>query len=551
MLGRGVQFPCRIVHPAALHSSEQLLTPRAPPEQRGDTKCKITSCKAAIPSNMLGISQGIYPSSTSLQVSGLSRLQERSWWHITTFVLSQGLTNLPREFSMFLGAGCSSGQGPAAPSAPSFFIPFFSPRVPESSLCVSMSWRCCPCPTSPPWLSSCARCGCHTFTSPKMRLDLGGAESEHELRVAGMIYWGRNDLLAVTTRVVCPGGFLQAGSDAYLHLRKGNGSKSLSPSLLSWFAHPQQHPERLQARTFPPREVPRAGPAPGVLKRSGRAGVAPSSSHAAPGLACAVGCLAFLRASRGRRPLDWLRGPNLAFLGCAWAPARGCAAAGPAPAPPWAGVVGIPQGWGSLELTRPQQERRVPELLRGVRGRCSPVCTSSGVRECPPASGRDGILPGFGNVPLPRVGMRSCRDLGMSPCLGSGWDPAGIWECPPASGRDGILLGFGNVPLPRVGMGSCHRLRATPGTAVLLHRGHCRCCLHHPPSPTPALFGLGIIYFKGVFFPTCHIWQPFPLGDLMFGGDPAGLGCEVAAGPRGWGRGGVTKCPARGQIQPL
>ncbi|XP_031947993.1 uncharacterized protein LOC116435611 [Corvus moneduloides] len=334
---------------------------------------------------------------------------------------------------MFLGAGCSSGQGPAAPSAPSFFIPFFSPRVPESSLCVSMSWRCCPCPTSPPWLSSCARCGCHTFTSPKMRLDLGGAESEHELRVAGMIYWDRNDLLAVTTRVVCPGGFLQAGSDAYLHLRKGNGSKSLSPSLLSWFAHPQQHPERLQARTFPPREVPRAGPAPGVLKRSGRAGVAPSSSHAAPGLACAVGCLAFLRASRGRRPLDWLRGPNLAFLGCAWAPARGCAAAGPAPAPPWAGVVGIPQGWGSLELTRPQQERRVPELLRGVRGRCSPVCTSSGVRECPPASGRDGILPG-------------------------------LWECPPASGRDGIL--------PPTPCDSWHSRAPPQGTLPLL-----------PPSP--------------------------------------------------------------------
>lgn len=75
------------------------------------------------------------------------------------------------------------------PECSQLFHPFFftpSPRV--LPLCVNVL-TLLPYPTSPPWLSSCARCGCHTFTSPKMRLDLGGAEREHELSVSGMIYW--------------------------------------------------------------------------------------------------------------------------------------------------------------------------------------------------------------------------------------------------------------------------------------------------------------------------------------------------------------------------
>lgn len=130
MLGRGVQFPCRIVHPAALHSSEQLLTPRAPPEQRGDTKCRITSCKAAIPSDLLGISQGIYPSSTSLQVSGEELVAHHHFCVVPgTDKPSQGIFHIPwsREF---LGSGPSCSL-----SAPRFLIPFFHP---ESSLCVSV-----------------------------------------------------------------------------------------------------------------------------------------------------------------------------------------------------------------------------------------------------------------------------------------------------------------------------------------------------------------------------------------------------------------------------
>lgn len=134
MLGRGVQFPCRIVHPAALHSSEQLLTPRAPPEQRGDTKCRITSCKAAIPSDLLGISQGIYPSSTSLQVSGEELVAHHHFCVVPgTDKPSQGIFHIPwsREF---LGSGPSCSL-----SAPRFFIPFFHP---ESSLCVSVDVKC-------------------------------------------------------------------------------------------------------------------------------------------------------------------------------------------------------------------------------------------------------------------------------------------------------------------------------------------------------------------------------------------------------------------------
>lgn len=130
MLGRGVQFPRRIVHPAALHSSEQLLTPRAPPEQLRDTKCRITSCKAAIPSNLLGISQGIYPSSTSLQVSGEELVAHHHFCVVPgTDKPSQGIFHIPwsREF---LGSGPSCSL-----SAPRFFIPFFHP---ESSLCVSV-----------------------------------------------------------------------------------------------------------------------------------------------------------------------------------------------------------------------------------------------------------------------------------------------------------------------------------------------------------------------------------------------------------------------------
>lgn len=126
MLGRGVQFPCRIVHPAALHSSEQLLTPRAV----WGHKVQNHILQSSNSSNLLGISQGIYPSSTSLQVSGEELVAHHHFCVVPgTDKPSQGIFHIPwsREF---LGSGPSCSL-----SAPRFFIPFFHP---ESSLCVSV-----------------------------------------------------------------------------------------------------------------------------------------------------------------------------------------------------------------------------------------------------------------------------------------------------------------------------------------------------------------------------------------------------------------------------
>lgn len=100
-------------------SSAQLLTPRAPLEQHGDTEWKITSCKAAFPSDLWGISQGIHPSSASQQVSGVSWLQERSWWYIPLWCCPSELINLPQGIFHLLWSRELLRSGPSCHLPPS------------------------------------------------------------------------------------------------------------------------------------------------------------------------------------------------------------------------------------------------------------------------------------------------------------------------------------------------------------------------------------------------------------------------------------------------
>lgn len=98
---------------------------------------------------------------------------------------------------------------------------FFHPKSHSLFVSVDVNLLALPRgPTNPPWLSISARCDCHTFKPLKIGLGLGGAEPEQTTL-------GSNDLLAVTVWAVCFGGFPQAGSNAYLHLSNGNGSKCL------------------------------------------------------------------------------------------------------------------------------------------------------------------------------------------------------------------------------------------------------------------------------------------------------------------------------------
>ncbi|KAL2296267.1 hypothetical protein Nmel_018567 [Mimus melanotis] len=220
-------------------SSAQLLTPRAPLEQCGDRVGNHILSVGNIPRDS---SQLHFPAGLRCELApGEELVAHHHFGGVpVTDRLSQGIFHVPwsREF---LRSGPSCHSLPALlPELPAFFHPSLG-----SSLCVSVNVKILallPCPTDPPWLSSCARYDCHTSKPPQI------------------------------------GGFPQADSNAYLHLSKGDGSKSLFTRLPILSSIPRaSRPEHL-----PQREVPRAGPAPGVLKRSGQAGLGPCSSHASP-----------------------------------------------------------------------------------------------------------------------------------------------------------------------------------------------------------------------------------------------------------------------------
>lgn len=180
-------------------------------------------------------------------------------------------------------------------------------------------------------------------------------------------------------------GFPQAESNAYLHLSKGNGSKSLFTRLpilssIPRASRPEHSSPEGGAEGW-------AGAGSFEMQRPSRA-----RPRLVPRLARAVGCLAFLRASRARRRLDWLRGPNLSFLGCFSVGSRsGLCCCRPCSSPAGPGCSGIPQGWGHPGLLCPSKR----DESGAAEGTSPGVRDVSGIWECLPAW----------------VGMGSCHRL--------------------------------------------------------------------------------------------------------------------------------------------
>lgn len=216
---------------------------------------------------------------------------------------------------------------------------------------------------------------------------MGGAEPEHPLPSAGMIYW-------LEQRGPCVFEGVPTGREQCLsppHQRE-----CIQISLFT----------RLPILSSIPRASrPEHSPSEGGAES--RAGSFEPRPLLVPGRCClarAGGCLAFLRASRARRRLDWLRGPNLAFLGCAWAPARGCAAAGPAPALPGRDARGSPRDGDTRGCSVPSGRDESWSCSAGGWGCWDRRRDGSRVWECLPA------LVGMGSC----HGRLCCLHMGLS-----------------------------------------------------------------------------------------------------------------------------------------